>query len=54
MAEPATRTLNADRTAIAAAARALAAAGALVAFPTETVHGRGADAENSEAVARAP
>ncbi|MCJ9713113.1 L-threonylcarbamoyladenylate synthase, partial [Bordetella hinzii] len=37
--------------AIAAAARRLADGG-LVAFPTETVYGLGADAENAEAVAR--
>jgi L-threonylcarbamoyladenylate synthase len=51
MAEGATRMLLADRAGIAAAARALAAGG-LVAFPTETVYGLGADAENGEAVAR--
>jgi len=51
MAEGATRMLKADRAGIAAAARALKA-GALVAFPTETVYGLGADAENGEAVAR--
>ncbi|MCA1247327.1 L-threonylcarbamoyladenylate synthase [Massilia sp. MS-15] len=39
-----------DQAAIAAAARALEA-GALVAFPTETVYGLGADAENPAAVA---
>src|SRR5437867_50023 len=49
--EAATRVLKADRGAIAAAARALGAGG-LVAFPTETVYGLGADATNSEAVAR--
>src|SRR5580704_10906126 len=37
--------------AVERAARALAAGG-LVAFPTETVYGLGADAENGEAVAR--
>jgi L-threonylcarbamoyladenylate synthase len=47
----ATRVLTADATAIAEAARTLAA-GALVAFPTETVYGLGADATNGEAVAR--
>jgi L-threonylcarbamoyladenylate synthase len=47
----ATRVLPADATAIAQAARALAA-GALVAFPTETVYGLGADATNGEAIAR--
>lgn len=40
-----------DQAAIAAAARALEA-GALVAFPTETVYGLGADAESPAAVAR--
>jgi L-threonylcarbamoyladenylate synthase len=40
-----------DQAAIAAAARLLEA-GELVAFPTETVYGLGADAENPEAVAR--
>jgi len=49
--EPTTRVLNADRDAIAAGARVLAAGG-LVAFPTETVYGLGADATNGEAVAR--
>lgn len=39
------------RTAIAAAARELVS-GALVAFPTETVYGLGADATNGEALAR--
>ena len=42
---------NTFRTAIAAAARELAS-GALVAFPTETVYGLGADATNGEALAR--
>jgi L-threonylcarbamoyladenylate synthase len=55
MAEPKTksktRMLKADGAAIAAAAGALAAGG-LVAFPTETVYGLGADAENGAAVAR--
>src|SRR5436305_10088971 len=46
-----TRVLKADRDAIAAAARVLGA-GDLVAFPTETVYGLGADATNGEAVAR--
>src|SRR5674476_694222 len=50
-AEPATRVLKADRDAIAAAAACLAAGG-LVAFPTETVYGLGADAGNGAAVAR--
>src|SRR5436309_11129253 len=49
--EPATRIVKADRAAIAAAARCLAAGG-LVAFPTETVYGLGADAQNGEAIAR--
>jgi len=42
---------NADRTAIEKAARILRAGG-LVAFPTETVYGLGADAANGVAVAR--
>lgn len=42
---------KADAGAVAAAARHLAA-GRLVAFPTETVYGLGADATNGEAVAR--
>ena len=42
---------KADREAIAAAARCLPSGG-LVAFPTETVYGLGADAANGEAVAR--
>jgi L-threonylcarbamoyladenylate synthase len=46
-----TRILHADRDAIAAAARVLSEGG-LVAFPTETVYGLGADATNGEAVAR--
>ena len=46
-----TRVRDADRYAIAAAARVLAEGG-LVAFPTETVYGLGADATNGEAVAR--
>jgi L-threonylcarbamoyladenylate synthase len=49
--ELATRLLKADPDAVAAAARRLAAGG-LVAFPTETVYGLGADAANGEAVAR--
>src|SRR3954468_16734712 len=49
--ELATRVLTADRAAITAAARTLAAGG-LVAFPTETVYGLGADATNGEAIAR--
>jgi L-threonylcarbamoyladenylate synthase len=47
----ATRMLPANRDAIAAAARVLADGG-LVAFPTETVYGLGADATNGAAVAR--
>lgn len=49
--ELATRMLTADRDAIVAAARMLAE-GRLVAFPTETVYGLGADATNGAAVAR--
>jgi L-threonylcarbamoyladenylate synthase len=47
----ATRVLNADRDAVVAAARVLAGGG-LVAFPTETVYGLGADATDGTAVAR--
>jgi L-threonylcarbamoyladenylate synthase len=47
----ATRLISANRDTIAAAARVLADGG-LVAFPTETVYGLGADATNGEAVAR--
>ena len=50
-AEPGTRVMKADTQAIEAAAGCLAAGG-LVAFPTETVYGLGADAGNGEAVAR--
>jgi len=50
-AEPAPRVLKAEPQAIEAAARCLAAGG-LVAFPTETVYGLGADARNGAAVAR--
>ncbi len=50
-AEPGTQVLNTNKDAIAAAARCLAAGG-LVAFPTETVYGLGANASNGEAVAR--
>jgi L-threonylcarbamoyladenylate synthase len=50
-AEPATRIVEADRAGIDAAARCLAAGG-LVAFPTETVYGLGADAGNGVAIAR--
>ena len=46
-----TRLVAADRNAIAAAARLLDNGG-LVAFPTETVYGLGADARNGKAVAR--
>src|SRR2546423_12112700 len=46
-----TRVLKVDRAAIAAAARVLSDGG-LVAFPTETVYGLGADATNGEAGAR--
>jgi len=45
------RVMAADRAAIVAAARCLAAGG-LVAFPTETVYGLGADATNGAAIAR--
>jgi L-threonylcarbamoyladenylate synthase len=47
----ATRILRADAASAAEAARMLAAGG-LVAFPTETVYGLGADATNGRAVAR--
>ncbi len=50
-AEPATRMLKADPAAIAGAAACLTAGG-LVAFPTETVYGLGADARHGQAVAR--
>jgi L-threonylcarbamoyladenylate synthase len=46
-----TRVLTADAAAIAEAARRLAAGG-LVAFPTETVYGLGADAADGAAIAR--
>ena len=46
-----TRVARADGTAIREAARRLAAGG-LVAFPTETVYGLGADATNGKAIAR--
>jgi len=49
--EIATRTMLADAEAIAEAAHILQAGG-LVAFPTETVYGLGADATNGAAVAR--
>jgi L-threonylcarbamoyladenylate synthase len=51
MIELQTRLAAADPSAIAAAAQVLATGG-LVAFPTETVYGLGADAGNGEAVAR--
>ena len=54
-AEPGTRVLHAQRHEIApaiAAAAACLAGGGLVAFPTETVYGLGADARNGKAVAR--
>ena len=50
-AELGTRILKADQDAIEAGSRCLSAGG-LVAFPTETVYGLGADAGNGEAVAR--
>src|SRR5690242_19874927 len=50
-AEPGTRVFKADTAGIEAAARCLRSGG-LVAFPTETVYGLGADAGNGEAVAR--
>src|SRR5262245_39596961 len=46
-----TRVMKADSAAIDAAARGLEA-GRLVAFPTETVYGLGADATNAAAIAR--
>src|SRR4051812_48632765 len=49
--EPTTRVLKPGTETMAATARCLAAGG-LVAFPTETVYGLGADAANGEAVAR--
>jgi L-threonylcarbamoyladenylate synthase len=51
MNDIATRVCAAEPTAIAEAARCLADGG-LVAFPTETVYGLGADATNARAVAR--
>ena len=51
LAEPSTRVLTAGDAAVQAAARCLAAGG-LVAFPTETVYGLGADATNGSAIAR--
>jgi L-threonylcarbamoyladenylate synthase len=49
--EPGTRVLKANEEAIKAAAACLKAGG-LVAFPTETVYGLGADARHGEAIAR--
>ena len=49
-AEPSTRVVAADAHGIAEAARRLGEGG-LVAFPTETVYGLGADATNDHAVA---
>lgn len=51
MQEISTKVTQADPAAARMAARVLAAGG-LVAFPTETVYGLGADASNGEAVAR--
>ena len=50
-APPATRVLGTDAAAIGEAARCLET-GRLVAFPTETVYGLGADAADGRAVAR--
>src|SRR5918995_6343612 len=50
-AEPSTRVRKAGSDAAKAAGQCLAAGG-LVAFPTETVYGVGADATNGSAVAR--
>jgi L-threonylcarbamoyladenylate synthase len=50
-APPATQVMEAGPAAVERAARVLAQGG-LVAFPTETVYGVGADARNGEAVAR--
>ena len=50
-AEPGTRVLKADEASIEAAAACLRQGG-LVAFPTETVYGLGADAGNGQAIAR--
>ena len=49
-AEPATRVVTAGAQACDDGARVLAAGG-LVAFPTETVYGLGADATNGQAIA---
>ena len=51
-AAPATRLLPADAPAAIATAAEMLVAGGLVAFPTETVYGLGADAGNPDAVAR--
>ena len=51
-AEPGTRVLKADNRPRSRRRRACLAAGGLVAFPTETVYGLGADARNGEAIAR--
>ena len=51
-AQPSTELIEAGGAAVERAARTLAAGG-LVAFPTETVYGLGADATNGAAVARA-
>jgi L-threonylcarbamoyladenylate synthase len=50
-AEPSTRALPATAEAVKSAAQCLAAGG-LIAFPTETVYGLGADATNGTAVAK--
>jgi L-threonylcarbamoyladenylate synthase len=50
-AEPSTRVVKAGAGAVEAAAQCLAGGG-LVAFPTETVYGLGADATNGQAIAR--
>ena len=50
-AEPSTRVMKAGSDAVAEAVRCLAAGG-LVAFPTETVYGLGADAQDGIAVAK--
>ena len=50
-AEPGTRVLKAESQSIEVAGRCLGQGG-LVAFPTETVYGLGADAGNGEAIAR--
>jgi L-threonylcarbamoyladenylate synthase len=50
-AQPGTQTIEAGPTAVELAARTLKTGG-LVAFPTETVYGLGADATNGEAIAR--